>query len=179
MASGVFHTGYGIRINLTREDLSNPGYKGLLEEITQPVGQRPRHLLQCLTDYEGGQCQCALDGKSPWMFVRRQRAGGRVTWVAAHLPLTHAATPRESDKHKAMNERIARTAARHGLDVQTEARSEDGRVITDVLVTGVGAASAGKPSTPPSPPTPSADAPPKPANATSRPCGSPRMTRPH
>ncbi|MFE4257091.1 hypothetical protein ACFRU3_48390 [Streptomyces sp. NPDC056910] len=37
-----------------------------------------------------------------------------------------------------MKERIARTAARHGLDVQTEARSEDGRVITDVLVTGAG-----------------------------------------
>ncbi|WP_405969125.1 hypothetical protein OG496_00980 [Streptomyces sp. NBC_00988] len=139
MASGVIHTGYGIKINLTREDLNHPGHKGLLEEITQPVGQRPRNLLQCVTDYEGGQCQCALDGKSPWMFVRRQRNNGRATWVAAHLPLTHAATPQESDKHKAMKERIARTAARHGLDVQTEARSEDGRVITDVLVTGAGA----------------------------------------
>lgn len=139
MANGVFHTRYGIKINLTHEDLDNPDYEGLLEEITQPVGQRPRDLLQCLTDYEGGQCQCALDGKTPWMFVRRQRRGGKVMWVAAHLPLTHVATPQESDKHKAMKERIARTASRHGLDVQTEARSEDGRVITDVLVTGAGA----------------------------------------
>ncbi|MFC9615885.1 hypothetical protein [Streptomyces sp. NPDC056938] len=61
-----------------------------------------------------------------------------MTWAAAYLPLTHVATPQESDRHKALKERIARTAARHGTDVQTEARSEDGRVITDVLVTGAG-----------------------------------------
>jgi hypothetical protein len=72
------------------------------------------------------------------MFIRRQRLDNKVVWVAAHLPLTHVATPEESDKHKAMKERIARTASRHGLDVQTEARSADGRVITDVLVTGDG-----------------------------------------
>ncbi|MEV6886164.1 MULTISPECIES: hypothetical protein [unclassified Streptomyces] len=139
MANGVFHTGHGIEINLTYEDLGNPGYAGLLEEITQPVDQRSRSLLQCLKDYRGEDCQCALAGKSPWMFVRRRRSHGQVTWVAAHLPLTHAATPQESDKHKAMKERIARTAARHGLDVETEARSSDGRVVTDVLVTGAGA----------------------------------------
>ncbi|MFG2803843.1 competence protein CoiA family protein [Streptomyces pseudovenezuelae] len=139
MANGVFHTGRGIEINLTHQDLDNPDYAGLLDEITQPVGQRPRNLLQCLKDYRDEECQCALVGKSPWMFVRRQRSNGRVTWVAAHLPLTHTATLQESDKHKAMKERIARTAARHGLDVQIEARSQDGRVITDVLVTGAGA----------------------------------------
>nr|WP_168516653.1 hypothetical protein [Streptomyces sp. S1D4-11]QIZ01274.1 hypothetical protein HEP87_56220 [Streptomyces sp. S1D4-11] len=139
MANGVFHTRYGIEINLHRKDLANPDREHLLEEITQPVGQRARDLLQCLEDRNGGECQCALDGKSPWMFVRRQRRNGQLVWEAAHLPLTHVATPQESDKHKAMKERIARTAARHGLDVQTEARSEDGRVITDVLVTGAGA----------------------------------------
>ncbi|MYS95625.1 MULTISPECIES: hypothetical protein [Streptomyces] len=138
MANGVYHTGYDIEINLSREDLGNPEYDGLLGEITRSVGERPRHLLQCLKDRRGGQCHCALDGKSPWMFVRRQRRGDKVVWVAAHLPLTHVAAPQESDKHKAMKERIARTAARHGLNVQTEARSDDGRVITDVLVTGAG-----------------------------------------
>lgn len=138
MANGVFHTKYGIKINLTRDDLGHPERPGLLEEITQSVGQRSRDLLQCLRDYDGGQCQCALADKTPWMFVRRQRRGGTVAWVAAHLPLTHVATPQESEKHKAMKERIARTASRHGLQVQTEARSEDGKVITDVLVTGAG-----------------------------------------
>ncbi|WP_329392083.1 competence protein CoiA family protein [Streptomyces sp. NBC_01716] len=103
------------------------------------MGQRPRDLLQCLTDYDNGQCQCALADKTPWMFVRRQRSGSQVIWVAAHLPLTHIATAQESEKHKAMKERIARSAARHGLDVQVEARSPDGRMISDVLVSGAGA----------------------------------------
>lgn len=138
MANGVFHTGYGIEINLTRADLNNPDREGLLEEITQPVGQRSRTLLQCLKDYEGGDCQCALADKTPWMFVRRQRRNGEVRLVAAHLPLTHAATPKESAKHKAMKERIARTASRHGLAVETDVRSADRRVVTDVLVTGSG-----------------------------------------
>ncbi|MFB7979662.1 competence protein CoiA family protein [Streptomyces vinaceus] len=139
MANGVFHTKYGIEINLTFADLGHRDRPGLLEEITRPVGERERDLLQCLTDYKGGQCECALADKTPWMFVRRQRRAGRVEWVAAHLPLTHAATPEESDKHKAMKERIARSASRHGLDVQVEARSADGRVVTDVLVSGAGA----------------------------------------
>ncbi|MEU7391036.1 hypothetical protein [Streptomyces tanashiensis] len=138
MANGVYHTKYGITINLNFEDLGHPDRPGLLEEITQPVGERDRDLLQCLTDYRGGHCQCALADKTPWMFVRRQRRAGRVVWVAAHLPLTHAATPEESDKHKAMKERIARSAFRHGLDVQVEARSSDGRIVTDVLVSGAG-----------------------------------------
>ncbi|MFG2972299.1 hypothetical protein ACGFYY_04730 [Streptomyces sp. NPDC048331] len=136
MANGVFHTKYGIEINLTHEDLGYPGRPDLLDEITRPVGERPRDLLQCLKDRRGGQCGCALADKSPWMFVRRQRRGGRATLVAAHLPVTHVATPQESDKHKAMKERIARTASRHGLHVQLEARSPDNRIITDVLVTG-------------------------------------------
>ena len=138
MANGVYHTKYGITINLTFEDLGHPDRPGLLGEITQPVGERDRDLLQCLTDYQGGDCQCALADKTPWMFVRRQRRAGRVVWEAAHLPLTHAATAEESDKHKAMKERIARSAFRHGLDVQVEARSSDGRIVTDVLVSGAG-----------------------------------------
>ncbi|MFF5920774.1 hypothetical protein ACFY8C_20885 [Streptomyces flavochromogenes] len=77
MAYGVYHTKYGITINLTFEDLGHPDRPGLLEEITQPVGERDRDLLQCLTDYQGGDCQCALADKTPWMFVRRQRRAGR------------------------------------------------------------------------------------------------------
>ncbi|CAL9328408.1 hypothetical protein LMJ38_34610 [Streptomyces sp. R1] len=61
----MFHTGHGIEITLTYEDLGNSGYAGLLEEITQPVDQRARNLLQCLKDYRGEECQCALAGKSP------------------------------------------------------------------------------------------------------------------
>ncbi|ORT57240.1 hypothetical protein BKD26_25175 [Streptomyces sp. CB03238] len=93
MANGVFHTKYGIEINLTYEDLGHPNRLGLLEEIIQPVGQRDRTLLQCLTDQRGGQCQCALADKTPWMFIRRQRRGGQVVLVAAHLPMTHGRAP--------------------------------------------------------------------------------------
>lgn len=73
--------------------------------------------------------------------------------------------------HKAMEGRIARTASRHGLDVQTAAPSEDARLTTDVLVTAAGGASGGRLSTPPSPPAAYADAPPRLAPATSHPCG--------
>lgn len=135
---GVFHTGYGIIVELSRRDLGHPDRPGLLESITTPVGRRERTLLQCLKDYQGGDCQCALADKTPWMFVRRQRLDGKTVLVAAHLPVTHVATPEESDKHKAMKERIAQAASRHGLQAQTEARSSDGRTVTDVLVTGPG-----------------------------------------
>ncbi|WP_407288847.1 hypothetical protein [Streptomyces sp. BP-8] len=136
MANGVFHTKYGIEINLTHEDLGHEDRPGLLAEITRSVGERPRDLLQCLQDYKGGSCGCAQADKSSWMFVRRQRRDGRLTLVAAHLPMTHVATPQESDRHKAMKERIARTASRHGLDVQVEVRSTDRRIVTDVLISG-------------------------------------------
>ena len=111
MANGVFHTGYGITVELSWRDLGHPGRSGLLEEILTPVSQRERTLLQCPKDHQGGDCQCALDDKTPWMFVRRQRLGDKVVLVAAHLPVTHVATTEVSDKRKAMKERIARAAA--------------------------------------------------------------------
>lgn len=74
--------------------------------------------------------QDALDVRTP---ITPQRHGDVGSGASATHPRRH---PEESDKHKAMKERIARTASRRGLKVQTEARSEDGRVITDVLVTG-------------------------------------------
>lgn len=138
MANGVFHTGYGVIVELSKSDLGQPHRPGLMEEVLTPVGQRERTLLQCLRDRQGGECQCALADKTPWMFIRRQRLGDKVVLVAAHLPVTHVATPAESDKRKAMKERIARAASRHGLDAQTEAKGADGRPVTDVLVTGPG-----------------------------------------
>ncbi|MFJ1561893.1 hypothetical protein [Streptomyces mirabilis] len=136
MANGVYHTGYGIEINLSRSDLGNPGRDGLMEEILQPVGGRSRTMLQCLADRKGDACQCALEDKTPWMFVRRQRREHGIVLVAAHLPLTHVATPAEIARREAMKERIARTAAQHGLGVDTDARSRDGRLLAQVLVSG-------------------------------------------
>lgn len=143
MANGVFHTGYGITVELSKGDLGQPDRHGLLEEILTPVGQRERTLLQCLTDHRGGNCQCALADKSPWMFIRRQRLGSKIVLVAAHLPVTHVATPEESDKRKAMKERIARAASRHGLEADVGIRMAGGRAVTDVLVTGPGGQKVG------------------------------------
>ncbi|GAA2261357.1 MULTISPECIES: competence protein CoiA family protein [Kitasatospora] len=138
MANGVFHTGYGIEINLTLPDLGHPERPGLLEEITQPVAQRDRELLECLEHRDGGVCRSELADKSPWMAIRTVRRNGRPILRAAHLPVTHSATPEESAKRKAMKERIARAAVRAGLAVETEVRSESGSRVSDVLVTGPG-----------------------------------------
>ncbi|MBJ7903798.1 hypothetical protein IF655_10860 [Streptomyces sp. DSM 110735] len=56
--------------------------------------------------------------------------------MAAHLPVRTKPTADESDKHKALKERIARAAHRHGLSAQIEARSTDGKIRNDVLVSG-------------------------------------------
>ncbi|MFJ6384653.1 hypothetical protein ACIQI7_32185 [Kitasatospora sp. NPDC092039] len=136
MANGVFHTAYGIEINLTLPDLGLPDRPGLLEEITTPIDRRERELLECLEHHRDGACQAEEDGRSPWMTIRRRTVGGSTFWVAAHLPVRHTPTAEESAKHQAMKERIARAAERHGLHAEVEARATDGRIRTDVLVTG-------------------------------------------
>ncbi|MFF2819655.1 hypothetical protein ACFVT9_29555 [Kitasatospora cineracea] len=140
MANGVFHTVYGITINLTEPDLGHPDRPGLLAEITTPIGQRERELLECLQHRREGRCEAEEhdEQRSPWMTIRRRTVGNRTTWVAAHLPIRSTPTAEESDKHKAMKERIARAADRYGYTAETEARTPDGKVRTDVLVTGPG-----------------------------------------
>ncbi|MFJ9776178.1 hypothetical protein ACIRVF_33935 [Kitasatospora sp. NPDC101157] len=136
MANGVYHTAYDIEINLTLPDLGHPDRPGLLREITTPIDQRERELLECLEHHREGLCQSEEEGRSPWMAIRRRTVGDVTTWVAAHLPVRSVATSEESDKHKAMKERIARVAEKNGLRAEVEARATDGRIRTDVLVTG-------------------------------------------
>ncbi|MEJ8652633.1 hypothetical protein WKI65_32330 [Streptomyces sp. MS1.AVA.3] len=136
MANGVFHTGYGIKIELTHADLGHPDRPELLKEITQPVDQRDRELLECLEHHKRGVCRAEDEDRSPWMAIRRRTVDGRTTLLAAHLPVRQRPTAEESDKHKAMKERIARAADRHGLTAEVEARSTDGRVRNDILGTG-------------------------------------------
>ncbi|MCL7380336.1 hypothetical protein [Streptomyces sp. 35G-GA-8] len=136
MANGVWHTGYEIVVHLTHADLGHEDRPGLLEEITRPVGERDRQLLECLEHHEDGVCQAEGEGRTPWMSIRQRTVDGITTLVAAHLPLRTSATSEESDKHKAMKERIARTAQEHGLEAEVEVRAGDGRIRTDVLVAG-------------------------------------------
>lgn len=70
MANGVWHTGYGIEINLSLPDLDHPGRPGLLREITASVAERDPQLLECLGHHEGRECMSETGGKSPWMFIR-------------------------------------------------------------------------------------------------------------
>ncbi|MGF1426442.1 hypothetical protein [Kitasatospora sp. LaBMicrA B282] len=120
MANGVFHTGYGITINLNLPDLGHPDHPGLLDEILQPVDERDRDLLECLDHHAGRVCRSEHADKSPWMFVSARRKHGRLVLVASHLPVTHKATPEESARHRAMKERIARCAEQHGLSAQDD-----------------------------------------------------------
>ena len=139
MANGVFHTGYRTVIELSHADLGNPDRPGLLHEITQPIDKRDRELLECLEHHNEGVCQAEEDGEhTPWMTIQRRPVNGHIVLVAAHLPIRRTPTAEESDKRKAMKERIARTAERHGLAAEIGARSADGKVRSDVLVTGSG-----------------------------------------
>lgn len=136
MADGVFHTGYGIKINLNLPDLDHPEYPDLRDEITRPIAERDRMLLECIEHRRTGYCRAEGDQHLPWMSIRRRTVNGVTTLVAAHLPLRTVATAEESDKHKAMKERIARVAGRHGLRAEVEALASDRKIRTDVLRVG-------------------------------------------
>ncbi|WP_251071197.1 hypothetical protein [Streptomyces sp. ISL-43] len=136
MANGVWHTKYGIAINLTQPDLGVRGYPGLLEEIMTSVSERNPQLLECLAHKAGKPCASEAGGKSPWMFIRRARVGGRSPLVAAHLPITHKPTPAESDQHKATKERVVETAEGYGLAADAEVGMPNRRGVTDAVVTG-------------------------------------------
>lgn len=138
MANGVWHTGYGLEINLSLPDLGHPQRPDLLREITASVADRDPQLLECLAHHEERACLSESGGKSPWMFIRRGRVGGRRPLVASHLPITHKATPAESEQHKATKERIVETASRYGMDADAEVPTANRRSISDALVIGPG-----------------------------------------
>ncbi|WP_234342948.1 hypothetical protein [Streptomyces fulvoviolaceus] len=138
MANGVWHTGYDIEINLSLPDLGHEDRPDLLREITASVADRDPQLLECLAHHDGRECLSESGGKSPWMFIRRGRVGGRRPLVASHLPITHKATPAESAQHKATKERVVETASRCGLDAEAEVSTANRRSVSDALVTGPG-----------------------------------------
>ncbi|MBU7597401.1 hypothetical protein JGS22_007085 [Streptomyces sp. P38-E01] len=132
----MWHTGYDIEINLSLSDLGHPGLPDLLQEITTSVSERDPQLLECLAHHEKRECLSESGGKSPWMFIRRGRVGGRRPLVASHLPITHKATPAESAQHKATKERIVETAGRYGLQAEAEVPVANRRSVSDAVVTG-------------------------------------------
>lgn len=129
MTHTVFHTGYGITLNLTLADLGHPQYPGLWEEIYRAKPFNPE-LLRCTWTSNGAKCPEA-------MYVQ-VRDGVR---VAVHREKNIAAHPEsapESDAHKALKERVARSAERAGFGAEVEDAAPDRARVTDVLVTGSG-----------------------------------------
>ncbi|MFJ9323804.1 hypothetical protein [Streptomyces globisporus] len=81
MANGVWHTGYHIKIELTHADLGHPDRPDLLDEITLPIEQRDRELLQCPQHHGTGICRAEEEDRSPWMTIRRRTVdGSRPCW---------------------------------------------------------------------------------------------------
>ncbi|MDX2698387.1 competence protein CoiA family protein [Streptomyces ipomoeae] len=138
MANGVWHAGYGIEVNLSLFGLVQPDCPDLLQEVTASVSGRDPQMLECLAHHEKRECLSEWGGKSPWMFIRRGRVGGRRPLVASHLPITHKATPAESAQHRATKERIVETAGRYGLDAEAEVPVANRRSVSDAVVTGPG-----------------------------------------
>jgi hypothetical protein len=136
MANGVWHTRYGIEINLSLPDLGHPDRPDLLREITAAIAERDVQLLECLAHHDGRQCLSEAGGKSPWMFIRRGRVSGRRPLVASHLPVTHKPTPAESEQHRATKERVVDTAVGYGLEAETEVCTSNRRSVSDAVVTG-------------------------------------------
>ncbi|GHA69557.1 hypothetical protein GCM10010391_64100 [Streptomyces anthocyanicus] len=89
-----------------------------------------------MAHHEKRECLSESGGKSPWMFIRRGRVGGRRPLVASHLPITHKATPAESAQHKATKERIVEAAGRYGLEAEAEVALANRRSVSDAVVTG-------------------------------------------
>lgn len=122
----VWHAGYHIIINLSRDDLGHPDRPGLWDEIYKPDSSRPR-LLQCMAidDQDGAECPEA-------MYIQ-VRDGLR---IASHLRRDAKPHRNEGPKHKALKERIASVAQRAGFAADVEDASADGFRRTDVLVDG-------------------------------------------
>ncbi|MER5200522.1 competence protein CoiA family protein [Streptomyces sp. NPDC002755] len=149
MANGVWHSGLQRILELDKEDLGLggtwPRLPELIESLLQPVAERYRGLLVCVENSQGNQCKAELSGvKSPHMYVRKHRGpDGVLRLRAAHLPTTHAMTPEESDRHKAMKDFLARTGEGAGLEVHVEKATRNRTSRPDVTIIGAGGVSLG------------------------------------
>lgn len=130
MARVVYHLELGIILYLKRRDLGHPNLPGLWERLY--ADKTAQQQLRCWANEQ-------IDTGCPGRMHLRQMPirGGVVIRQAVHHPQDrpgHVAAV-ESDKHKALKERMATAASRAGLSVDVESRAHDGRRRTDVLIT--------------------------------------------
>ncbi|MGI5485077.1 hypothetical protein [Streptomyces lavendofoliae] len=123
MAHGVFHKELGA-INLSDLDLDVREDRRLWESL---YGRTVKGDLECL------ECRENDPGCPQWMFLQLRK--GRPIAVHYTTGIRHPTAP-ESPRHKALKERIARAAQNAGFTAELEARAQDGRRRTDVLVHG-------------------------------------------
>ncbi|MCX5070787.1 hypothetical protein OOJ91_33625 [Micromonospora lupini] len=133
MAEAVRHMRLGIDLNLSRADLGHPDRPGLWHELrsrTIHAGE-----LRCM-----GACWKEDPDCPEWMYLKGNLDGTGLR-QAVHLNKSAARNHPdavESDKHKALKDRVAIVSERAGFSVEVEARSPTGKRVTDVLVRGEG-----------------------------------------
>ncbi|MBD0693017.1 hypothetical protein [Streptomyces sp. CBMA123] len=134
MTHSIRHIQLGIDINLSEDDLGNPGMPGLWKLLRSDKRPVPERGLQCM------ECMEERPHCPEWMYVY-ERAGVR---IAAHhnSKIRHVSGP-ESDEHKALKERIAVAGERGGYPVQMEDASTKRSRRTDVTVHGAGGRNIG------------------------------------
>ncbi|MFK4243846.1 hypothetical protein ACI2KV_13300 [Micromonospora chokoriensis] len=133
MAEAVRHVRLGIDLNLSRADLGHPDQPGLWQEMRSRTIHSGE--LRCM-----GACYTRNPDCPEWMYLKGN-PDGTGSRQAVHLNPSAARNHPdaiESDKHKALKERVATVSERAGFSVEVEARSSTGKRVTDVLVRGEG-----------------------------------------
>lgn len=134
MTESVYHTGYAIDLDLSRDDLGHPERPGLWDEIHRPGHFRPGLLVCREPDDAGRECRQV-------MYVKVLPGGRR---IACHLNSAVGAHPtRDTSHRRALRDRIARGAQQAGFDAVLDEDPRSGRRRTDVLVRGAGGRSIG------------------------------------
>lgn len=135
MTQSIYHTQFGIEVNLSEPDLGHPELPDLWDLMRSDRRPVPERGLQCM------ECRAARPHCPEWMYLV-ERDGTR---FASHFnpEIADHPTSNESDEHKAYKERVATTAERAGFNAELEDRAADGKRRTDVLVRGADGRSIG------------------------------------
>jgi hypothetical protein len=130
VTESVYHTGYDIELDLSRDDLGHPDRPGLWDEIYRP--ERFHHGLLLCTGSNPDDTECA---EAMYVQIRRGKR------VACHVNASIGPHPSGAGpRRKALKERIADSAQRAGFEAVLEA---GGVRHTDVLVKGRGGSTIG------------------------------------
>jgi hypothetical protein len=135
MTQTVRHTGYGIILDLARDDLGHPDRPGLWDEVHRPRRFERGLLLCTYVDQHGAACPEAI-------YLQVREHGKR---VAVHLnpKVGPHARPSKDPARQALTERVASVAQKAGFAALcADSQAGEART-TDILVTGTSGARIG------------------------------------